>query len=45
MPTVAEEQTNPASADARYEEATRRLIGLTRDRKRFRLLLAETLQL
>ena len=41
MPTVAEEQTNPASADARYEEATRRLIGLTRDRKRFRLLFAE----
>jgi hypothetical protein len=41
MPTAAEEQANPAAADARYEEATRRLIGLTRDRKQFRLLFAE----
>lgn len=41
MPTTAEEQTDPTSADARYEEATRRLVGLTRDRKQFRLLFAE----
>ena len=41
MPTAAEEQTDRVSADARYEEATRRLIGQTRDRKRFSLLFAE----
>jgi hypothetical protein len=41
LPTTAEEQANPASADARYEEAIRRLIGMTRDRKRFHLLFAE----
>jgi hypothetical protein len=38
-PTPASAAAGPARP--RYEEATRRLIGLTRDRKRFRLLFAE----
>jgi hypothetical protein len=41
MPTQAEEEADPDAADARYEEATRRLIARTRDRKRFGLLFAE----
>jgi len=41
MPTFEEEASAPAAADARYNEATRRLIGLTRDRERFGLLFAE----
>lgn len=41
LPTSEEEASAPAAADARYEEATRRLIGMTRDRERFRLLFAE----
>jgi len=41
LPTAAEEAGDPDAADARYNEATRRLIGLTRDRARFGLLFAE----
>jgi hypothetical protein len=41
LPTPEEERTAPAAADTRYEEAIRRLIGLTRNRTQFRLLFAE----
>jgi hypothetical protein len=43
MPTAADEDAEPVSADARYNDATRRLIGLTRDRKQFHLLFAENI--
>jgi hypothetical protein len=41
LPTSDEEASAPGAADIRYEEATRRLISMTRDRRRFRLLFAE----
>lgn len=41
LPTWDEEQADQASADARYNEVTRRLIGMTRDRNRFDLLFRE----
>jgi hypothetical protein len=41
LPTREEETSAPADADARYDEATRRLISMTRDRERFGLLFAE----
>lgn len=41
LPTLDEEASAPAAADSRYDEATRRLIGMTRDREQFALLFAE----
>lgn len=41
LPTRDEEASAPAAADSRYDEATRRLISMTRDRERFGLLFAE----
>lgn len=41
MPTLEEEQRNPANADSIYQAATRYLIGRTRDRKQFPLVFKE----
>jgi hypothetical protein len=41
LPTAADEAANEAAADERYDEITRRLIGLTRDHDQFALLFAE----
>jgi len=41
LPSQDEETADPAASDARYEEATRRLIGRTRDRTLFDLLFRE----
>lgn len=41
MPSLEQENADPAGADAAYEAATRMLIGKTRDTKRFRLLFKE----
>ncbi len=41
LPTREEEASAPVAADALYDEATRRIIGMTRDREHFPLLFAE----
>jgi hypothetical protein len=41
LPTQAEEASDPAEADLRYEEAVVALRGLTRDRSRFPLVAEE----
>jgi len=41
LPSQEEEAADRAAADSRYDETIRRLIGKTRDRKRFDLLFRE----
>src|SRR4051794_15467075 len=41
LPTQAEEDADPDAADDAYQEAIGRLIALTRDKERFRLLFDE----
>ena len=43
LPSLQEEEANPAQADARYESANRWLLGHTRDHVRFGLLFAENM--
>jgi hypothetical protein len=43
LPTAAEESAEPSAADERYEEVSARIRAVTRDGKRFPLLLAENI--